>query len=165
MPSLKHIAGGLAFLAMLAVAPATAQNSGEQDWLFVLQGKVTEISDTAMSLRPDSQVVAFTDRPKRLARLIDVPTLALAWADGGPAKAAPPNASLVNEVDGEIGVIEIGNLAGDAAVVTVAFRRLEGSVPAVGDRVALTIDGLDLFSLGKLLNPKSLKSLKSLESL
>lgn len=161
MPYLKRVAGGLALLAVLAVAPAAAQDA-TQDWLFVLQGQLTEISDTALSLRPDPQVIAFTDRPQRLARLTDVPTLALAWGEGEPAKADPPNASLVNEADGEIGVIEITDLAGDAGDVTVTFRRLEGTLPAVGDRIALTIDGLGSFDYKKLLKLKSLKSLKSL---
>jgi hypothetical protein len=180
MPYLRHVAGFagiLAILAVLAVAPAAAQEAaqeaapgatpdatgvdpGEQDWLFVLQGQLTEVSDTTLSLRPDPQVVAFTDRPRRLARLSDAATLALAWGEGEPAKADPPNASLVNEADGELGVIEITDLSGEG--VTVTFRRLEGTLPAVGDRIALTIDGLGAFDYKKLLNLKSLKSLKSL---
>lgn len=165
MSYFKRVAGCLALLAIFAVTPATAQDPAEQDWLFVLQGSLTQISDTMLSLRADPQVVAFTDRPKRLARLMDVPTLASAWVEGGPAKTAPPNASLVDEADGEIGVIEISDLSGDSEDVTVKFKRLEGTLPAVGDRIALTIDGLDLSNFSKLLNPKSLKSLKSLESL
>lgn len=165
MQSLKCVAVGLALLAMFAATPAAAQDSAVVDWLFVLRGELTQTSDTMMSLCPDPQVVAFTDRPKRLARLMDVPILALAWVEGGPAQAAPPNASLVNEADGEIAVIEIGDLARDAIDVAVTLRRLEGILPAVGERIALTIDGLDLSSISKLLNPKALKSLKSLKSL
>lgn len=189
MPYLRHVAGFagfagiLAVLAVLAGAPAAAQEAapdatqeagqdatpdatgedpGEKDWLFVLQGRLTAVSDAALSLRPDPQVIAFTDRPRRLARLSGAATLALAWGEGGPAKADPPNASLVNEADGELGVIEITDLSGDAEGMTVTFRRLEGTLPAVGDRIALTIDGLGAFDYKKLLNLKSLKSLKSL---
>lgn len=141
MPRLKLFAASLALLAVSVVTPAPARDQAGTVWLFVLQGEVTEISDSTMILRPDPRVVAFTDRPNRQVRLADLRAVASAWGEGATFDTDPPNASLVDETDGDIGIIEIIDLSVDADGVTATFRRLEGALPAVGDRIALTIDG------------------------
>jgi hypothetical protein len=130
-------------IAALGVGRASAQEAPKQ-WLFVLQGTLTSISDKTMSLRPDPGIVAFTDRPNRIARVIGVAALVADFSegDGDGFNNDPPNASLVSEADGEIGVIEIITFSGDEAGVEMTFSLLGGGLPAVGDRIAITIDKL-----------------------
>jgi hypothetical protein len=136
---------GVLLAALLAapVVPAAedAPSAGDPAWLFVVQGTVTAIDAAAMELAADRNVVAFTERPARQARvLVLADFIASTWGEGGDFRSDPPNASLIDETTGQIGIITMI----DAIVVdgTLGFRfiAIEGGLPEVGDRVALTID-------------------------
>jgi hypothetical protein len=103
-------------IAALGVGRAGAQEAPRQ-WLFVLQGTLTSISDTTMSLRPDPRIVAFTDRPNRIARVIGLAALVADFSEGGGDgfRNDPPNASLVSEADGKSASWSWPSLQGDRA--------------------------------------------------
>jgi hypothetical protein len=133
------------FLAVAFAAQlATAQSPDDGhviDWLIVVQGEVTNVADGAMSLAVPPSAVAFSDRPDRLVGLVDLGRfLALAWADDGDLGENPPNASLVDETDGEIAVIEISGMALAEGTLEIAYSLLDGNAPSAGDRIAVTID-------------------------
>jgi hypothetical protein len=134
----------LLLAAALAVAtPAAAQDrpSSDEAWLFVVQGTVTAIRSGAMALDADRTVVAFTERPDRRARLLPlVEFVASAWAEGGDFRTEPPNASLVDETAGGIGIVTLTSAALSDRTLTLGFVAIEGALPAAGDRIALTID-------------------------
>lgn len=135
---------GVVLAALLAVplAPAAQDAPGEDPaWLLVVQGTVTAVGAATMELAADRNVVAFTERPARQARLMILADLvASTWGEGSDFRNDPPNASLIDETTGQIGIITMI----DATLVdgTLGFRfvALEGALPNVGDRVALTID-------------------------
>ena len=74
----------------------------------------------------------------RTARLIDLQSVVSTWDDAFADD--PPNASLVDEDDGGIGVIEIRRLTEDGTGLVFEFEILEGRLPSIGDRIAVTID-------------------------
>ncbi|MCW5715576.1 MAG: hypothetical protein KIT43_13785 [Bauldia sp.] len=133
---------GAAVAATVLASPSFAQDDAPPSWLFVLQGIVTEVADGRIALAPDPKTVAFTDRPARQIVLLEtVEFIAAAWAEGGDFRALPPNASIVDEDAGTIGVVEIFNAVLSEGAVVFDFRSLIGFLPLAGDRVALTIDG------------------------
>jgi hypothetical protein len=120
-----------------------AQDAPSEDaaWLFVVQGTVTAIDSAGMELAADRNVVAFTDRPARQARLLVLADfVASAWGEGGDFRRDPPNASLIDETTGQIGVITMIDAVLIGGTLGFKFVTIEGTLPKVGDRIALTID-------------------------
>jgi hypothetical protein len=134
----------IAFAAMLAAPrPTVAQDVPPHDagWLFVVQGTVTAIDGTEMALAPDRNVVAFTERPARQAQLLVLADfVASAWGEGGDFRRDPPNASLVDENKGRIGVITMTDATFRGGTLRLEFVGINGALPETGDRIALTID-------------------------
>jgi hypothetical protein len=135
---------GLVLTAMLA-APAlpAAEDAPSEDaaWLFVVQGTVTAIDSAAMELAADRNAVAFTNRPARQARLLVLSDfIASTWSEGGDFRRDPPNASLIDETTGQIGVITMIDAVLADGTLGFGFVTIEGTLPKVGDRIALTID-------------------------
>jgi hypothetical protein len=135
---------GLVLAAMLVAPVVPAARDAPSDdaaWLFVVQGTVTAIDSARMKLAADRNVVAFTDRPARQARLLVLSEfVASAWGESGDFRGDPPNASLIDETTGQIGVITMIDAMIMDGMLGFGFIAIEGGLPAVGDRVALTID-------------------------
>lgn len=128
-----------------AAAEDTAQvaDNAEASWLFVIQGEVTAIADGTLTMSVPHSVVAFTDRPERQTQLMGVGAFVDgAWAEGGAFRSDPPNASLIDEANRQIDVVEILGMVLDGDSLTVTYRELNGGAPVVGDFVALTIDAI-----------------------
>ena len=144
-PAIAYLARvGLVLAAMLVVPvlPA-AQDAPSEDaaWLFVVQGTVTAIDSAAMELAADRNAVAFTNRPARQARLLVLADfIASTWSEGGDFRRDPPNASLIDETTGQIGVITMIDAVLADGRLGFRFVPIEGTLPEVGDRIALTID-------------------------
>lgn len=144
MPFVKTAAAWLAALSLLvaaAVAPGRAQAPvGEPTWLVIAQGRVVEAGPQTLVIEAAPRGIAFTDRPAREVRLLDLAAfVAAAWGEGGDFRADPPNASLLTDA-GAIAVIEITAAAFDAGRLTLTVTFLEGAPPPVGDHVGITID-------------------------
>jgi hypothetical protein len=138
------VAIGSLFLASVAgpaqAADAEAGASGGA-WLYVVQGDVTEVFDTRLAITAGDRVLAFSERPMRAVRFVDLAGLvAEAWGEGGDFRQDPPNASLIDVDDGVVGVVEITDASHDNGLMVMTVVRLEGSLPAKGSRIALTID-------------------------
>jgi hypothetical protein len=141
--SLRPIAIGLAMLTLVLASPAASQDPGSEEpaWLIVFQGDTTAISAEQMTIAAGPWGMAFTDRPGRQVRIVNLSTLvANAWGEDGTFRRNPPNAALIDETGSTIGIIEIGEAAWQDGVMTVSFSSLEGALPAVGDHIALVID-------------------------
>ncbi len=111
------------------------------NWLLVVQGAVTSVTDAEMTLTVPHAAIAFTDRPARQVRLIDLAAFAAdAWAEGSELHAAPPNASVVDETKGRLAVIIITGMSYAGGALTIQFKELAGRPPSTGDRIAITID-------------------------
>ncbi len=141
---MRQVIGLMAGFVMVALLlPARAQDTAgpSTSWLLVMQGEVTAIEAGMMTLAVAPRIVAFTDRPERRTALLDLETeVARLWGEGGDFVASPPNASLIDESKGLIGVVEITGAAAENGQLRLEFVSLEGTLPAVGDAVALTID-------------------------
>ena len=110
-------------------------------WLAVVHRQVTDATDDRLTLDTGTSGVAFTDRPERAVRLFDIPTwVELAWAEDGSFVADPPNASLVDETENAIAIVEIAGASWVDEDLQVNVTYLGGEPPAVGDSVALTVD-------------------------
>ncbi len=124
-----------------AADTAQAADTAAASWLFVLQGEVTAVADGTLTMSVPHSVVAFTDRPERQTQLMNVAAFVdVAWAEDADFRSNPPNASLIDEANRQIDVVEIQGMTLDGDVLTVTYRELNGGTPAVGDFVALTID-------------------------
>jgi hypothetical protein len=132
---------GFLGLALIATQPAALFASEAPDWLVVVQGEVEAVNPGTMTLAVPPTALTFTDRPQRLVRFVDLERfLTAAWSEGGDLARDPPNASLVNEADNEVNVIEITGMKVDGGLLSVSYSLLEGEAPEAGDRIALTID-------------------------
>jgi hypothetical protein len=143
MRGARGLIAGLVVLMFAAIVPASAQDAAgeEQSWLLVIQGEVTAISESEMTLAAGQRALAFTDRPSRMVNFVDIAGLvSVAWAPDGDFTADPPNAALVDEDDGQIGVVEIAGATWQDGLLTLTFTLLEGDAPVAGDYLALTID-------------------------
>jgi hypothetical protein len=141
MRHLRNLAAGFVILVLLL--PAQAQEAAERptSWLLVIQGEVTAIGDGTMSLAAEPKIVAFTDRPERRTALLDLAKeVASLWGEGGAFAAVPPNASVVNETEGVIGIVELASAVIEGGLLRLDFVSLEGALPTVGDVIALTVD-------------------------
>ncbi len=153
LTKLKRLVGILAILATAFISSAVAQQNeaGSPSWLIVVQGDVAGVGSGTIALAAAQRAIAFSDRPDRFVRIIDLETfVATAWDEGGDFRIDPPNASLIDEANDTIGVIEIEAASFDGAALTMSFTLLEGALPAPGDHIALTIDmdsnnAIDLF--------------------
>ena len=137
----------LGFLSMLAmglvvVAPASVRSEDDEPaWLFVVRGNVTAVSDTSLTLSDEPWVVAFTDHPFRSVRMVDLQSfVSEAWGEGGTFRADPPNASLIDEKNDTIAVIEVRDMSLQSGALVLRYDLLEGDRPDVMDRIALTVD-------------------------
>ena len=131
----------LAALAVtLAACGGDEPDPEETSWLLVISGEVASVADGTMAIAADGPAIAFSDRPERLVRFVALDEIAAAWADGGAFAGSPPNASLVDETNRALGIVELQGLTVTSAVLTFTFSDLEGDAPAVGDIIALTID-------------------------
>jgi len=130
-------------VASLLAGCGQSPADGEIAWLLVVQGEVTEVREGEIVLAVPTTAIAFSDRPDREVRLLDLADfVAAAWADDGGFRADPPNASLVDETDGEIAVVEILGMSISGSSLTVAFEIIEGIGPTAGDRIVFTIDAV-----------------------
>ena len=139
------IGGRIALAATAIVLSGSLAACGSSDeeivWLLVVQGEVTQIAGTEMVLAVPPTAIAFSDRPDRVVRVLELaPFLAAAWAADGTFDADPPNASLVDQSDQEVAVIEIVNMGLRDGLLTISYELLEGAGVALGDYIALTID-------------------------
>ena len=140
-----HAAAALALLALTTLAMAQEPVPENQiTWLFILQGVVEQVDGNEMTIAGSPEALAFTDAPSRRVRPLDIAGLTLLWEDGGPFHEILPNASLIDETEEVLSVIEIYAFTGNSQEVVLTFGVLEGVVPAVGDHIAITIDGADL---------------------
>lgn len=143
-----------AAIVLVTVLSATAANAQvapppEPLWLVVIQGEVTETAPGRITLAVPSTALAFTDRPMREVRFVDLATLvAAAWGEGGLFRIDPPNAALVDETAGEIAILTIGNAVLSDGLLVLDVLILEGATAAIGDRVAITIDGAASVGIG-----------------
>jgi hypothetical protein len=135
------IAAALTALVLL-VAPALAQAQDDaENWLAVVQGRLTSATVDTLTINADRHAVVFTDRPERLAKLIPIRQLvSVAWGSPDIFAGDPPNASLIDSVTGDVAIIEMTGVTLVDDVLTVTFTLLEGTVPAADSNIALTID-------------------------
>ena len=128
-------------LALAIYSPASGQPAEQPGWLFIVEGQVVAAEGGRLAIDAGASALAFTDRPSRLVQFIDLAAfIADAWGPAGDFRRDPPNASLVDETRGTIGVIEITDAGWEDGITTINFVILEGTLPTAGDRVALTID-------------------------
>ena len=126
---------------ILAVTPASAQEEDKTEWLITIQGDVSEVHDGGLTMAVPANGIAFTDRPERRVAFVDLAAfVATAWAEDGPLRADPPNASLIDESSNAVAVVTITTMGYADGMLTVELTLLEGALPAVGDTIALTID-------------------------
>lgn len=149
---MKWVRSTIVLLAFVLFAGnfANAQSAADEPtWLLVLQGEVTGVSEQQLVLRASPRALLFTDRPARQVRFADAASFVdKAWGPGGDFEQDPPNAALVGESDGSIGIIEIEDASWEGAELTLSAILLEGAWPEVGDQVALTIDHFVICSDG-----------------
>lgn len=144
MRSFHLAAAVLAALFVYSVSPAQAQEpSSEIEWLMVVQGDVVEIDGDRMVIETRPSAVVFSDRPERLVRLINLASFAaFGWGEDGGLVSDPPNASVVNESDGEIAIIVVRDATYADGALTFAFDILSGAAPEVGAAIGVTIDAM-----------------------
>lgn len=139
-------------LAAAAVAFAPSAAAWAQDtpsWLLVVHGNVTGASAGKVALASGRLGVAFTDRPERSVRLIDIPAFVeAAWSEDGEFHSEPPNASLTDANEESTAVVEITDAAWVNDILQLEVNLLEGGVPETGDYVSLTIDSISTGLLG-----------------
>lgn len=133
----------LAFVAVFAFATSAAaqEDDAELQWLMVIQGEVLEVGDGALTLAVPTTAIVFTDRPARQVRLINLAAFVeIAWAEDGTFRIDPPNAALLDETSNTIAIITVSDmrLADKGLILNVTV--LEGSLPAPGATVAITVD-------------------------
>ena len=113
-------------------APASTQ------WLYVIEAADGTGGDGTFTLRGvDRNVVAFADRPVRLARRMPVESVVSGWASGFGDD--PPNASLAFELDGveQVHAVTLTNPVIDGDELTFDFTPLTDGAPlVVGARAA-----------------------------
>lgn len=123
-----------------AVTVAQAQDA-EETWLAVVQGELTAATDGTLTISADAHAVVFTDRPARIARLVTIEHLVdIGWGTEGAFAGDPPNASLIDAGSGDIAIIEMTGVTLTDGTLTITYTLLEGTIPAAGGNVALTID-------------------------
>ena len=93
-----------AFMTVLALAltagagPLRAQAPSDPQWLMVAQGQVTELRPGTLIVASPRKAIAFSDRPERLVKMLDLRSFtAAAWGEGGTLRTDPPNASIITE--------------------------------------------------------------------
>jgi hypothetical protein len=130
-----------AMLATFSNTAAEDETESDPGWLFVAQGTVLAINSADIVLAADPKVVAFTERPARQAQVIALADLvASAWGEGGDFRRDPPNASLIDENNGHIGIVTMTTATVDGGTLEFGYVMVDGSLPELGDRIALTID-------------------------
>jgi hypothetical protein len=131
----------LVVLVALGTSPPVVAQETEPGWLAVIRGTVVNATEARLTVAADSVVVAFNDRPGRRIALVDLGAfVASAWGEGGAFRVDPPNASLVDETDGEIGVVEIVNAALSGGLLSLDLVILDGLLPAPARTIAITLD-------------------------
>ena len=120
------------------------------EWLFAvtaIQGTLSnEAGNYLLDIKHDDveRIVAFTDRPNRIIRLMTATGLADEWITPGSNsfKEDPPNASFASSGT-PLDIIEIIDATSMNRVLRFKFRYLNSSTRKLGkiDNVVLTIDG------------------------
>ena len=137
---------GLIILGLAVASPSAGQDAGAEDpsWLLVIQGEVVAIAEGEMAVVTSPRMLGFTDRPDRQVRFFDLPAfVAGAWAEDGDFRLDPPNAAVVDETGGTIAIVVIVDAEWLDGVLHMKVDNLEGTRPAVGDYIAITIDACD----------------------
>ena len=150
-PAIAYLARVGLVLAAMLVAPVlpAAQDTSPEDaaWLFVVQGTVTAIDSAAMELAADRNAVAFTNRPARQARLLVLSDfIASTWSEGGDFRRDPPNASLIDETTGQIGVITMIDAVLTDGTLGFKFVAIEGTRELTADhlpRIAAIVTAIE----------------------
>jgi hypothetical protein len=136
--------------ALLACA-STAPDTAEVDpvtLLFVQNAESMSYDETAGQLTLDgvSPVVTyFSDRPRRIAGHVLLPTFIGVWDEGGDSfEADPPNAEVSILGGDELGsaVVELTNPKMGTDRLTYDVKVVGGTLPATGGVSSLFIDGL-----------------------
>jgi hypothetical protein len=142
MVCVRHLASAFAIaiaLTMPLCDRAQAQESTR--WLFVVHGEVTRSTTADLALATGQRGIAFSDRPERIVRFVNIPALVeAAWSESGDFRANPPNASLVNESRDSVTIVTIADAAWREDRLHLSLNAIEGDMPAPGEPVALTID-------------------------
>ena len=110
-------------------------------WLVVLQGKVSNVTATQLTLDLDAHAVAFTDKPQRRAVVRPSGSLVEAFLDQvvpGPEAPNAAVASLTRQSDPQ--VITLTGAASASSCLTLTYTEIEGQALAVGETVALFFD-------------------------
>ncbi len=131
----------LMVVLVLGASPAANAQDPSVEWLMVVQGTVAEVSADELTLTVPSSAIVFSDRPERLVRLINLGDFVSgAWGPSGDLRADPPNASLVNESEGNLAVVEITEATVVDGLLALHLSVLEGTLPGTGAEIAITID-------------------------
>lgn len=131
----------IAVVALVMGAVVVRAQDADPTWLAVVQGELTAATDGTLTISADAHAVVFTDRPARIARLVTIEHLVdIGWGTEGAFAGDPPNASLIDAGSGDIAIIEMTGVTLTDGTLTITYTLLEGTIPAAGGNVALTID-------------------------
>lgn len=131
-----------ATLLLLLCLPGLAFADDKPSWLFVISGTVEAATQNDLTIDASPTVIAFTDRPAREVRTLDLETfVGKVWTAGKNSfNDNPPNAAAIiggNRI--EIETLKSVSLDGSKVVFTTSV--MDGKAPAAGDAIALVIDG------------------------
>ena len=131
----------LAFLVVPFLFVRSEAQPEDPEWLYVIQGTVTDIAADRLVLDAGQTAVAFTDRPERQVAFVSLEELtAQAWGEDGTYRSDPPNAALVDESGETVAVITIVDASVVDGVLVLAIAPLQGELPEIGDVIALVLD-------------------------
>ncbi len=155
---MRHLLPGFLAIALLAlafqaVAPARAQQVGEDGSLTFDEPLQLLFAQTAKQMRFDGETMIldgltpatlfFTDRPRRLSGHFTNAEFVELWSMGAESFAAdPPNAALalLEETDKPPVVVELKSVSLVDEALHYKVRVLEGELPAQSGAVGLFID-------------------------
>ncbi|WP_299660679.1 hypothetical protein [uncultured Ruegeria sp.] len=123
-------AAAVAFCSTSAVAQSSDETQMKPKVLFVQHADEVSFSDGTLTLTGvNNNLIAFTDRPFRVASVVPTAKLIEIWNKGNDDFAEdPPNAAVVGEVDGKATslIVEITNPQWPMAILrsTTSFWRV-----------------------------------------
>lgn len=115
-------------------------------WMLVVAGELSSVSSNEIVIEADPTVIAFSDRPDRLVRTMEIETLVdKGWVAGSSNSFAhdPPNAAIVSS-DERFEIAELSAARREGRKVSFTVAGFSGAPPTGGGRVALVIDGFCL---------------------
>lgn len=111
-------------------------------WLIVLQGKVSSVSSTQLTLDLDPHAVAFTDKPQRRAVVRPSGNIVEAFLSQITPGPEAPNAAVTSLTrQGDPQVITLTEVSLEGQCLALMYTEIEGPPPAAGEAVALFVDG------------------------